>query len=280
MSFLSTLSPSQIVHEPFPHIVVENALPEPLCRQLTQDFPPLNVFTKGQPYRDNQKLYYHALPALTENHLSPSWKSLMADFLHPQTWSEICRLFQPAILNAYPDFESRFGKPDQLRSGVRLREGFTTCDLLLDSMLLIHTPITGSPCIERGPHLKLFDTLYLGYLFLRSEDDQAEGGDLEFFSVKPGATVCLNQRKTVDREILKLEKVIPYRVNTLVLFLNTPRSIQGLSARTASRFPVMNFHFNAHFRKPLFHVKDKPGTVVKDFLERNTRRVISFFSNT
>ena len=278
-TLLDGSSPHQILTDPFPHLVVENALPEQLCQQLIREFPPLEVFTKGQPFGENQKRYYHGAHALAENHLSPAWKTMLTDFLHPSTWTQCYRLFQTAFFNEFPDFEAQLGKLEQLKTGVRLREDFTTCDVLLDSMLLIHTPVTGHPCVERGPHLKLFDTMYLGYFFLRPEEDEAEGGDLELFSIKPGAKIRLNQRQTVDRDLLKLEKTIPYRANTLVLFLNTSRSIQGLSARTASRFPILNFHFDARFRSPLFTVRQKPGTAARSFLKRNTQRLTNLFSN-
>ena len=278
-SFLSTLSPSQIIHEPFPHIVVDKMLPEPLCQQLIREFPRLDVFTKGQPYGDNQKRYYHAIHALAEGHLSPAWKTMVSDFLFQSTWVEAYRLFRSAILTEYPDFEAQYGNPEDFRIGTRFRDDPAACDMLLNSFLLIHTPIHGQACVERGPHYKMFKTLYVGYLFLRPEEDDSEGGDLELFSIKPGAKIQLNQRHTVDRELLQLEKVIPYRANTFVLFLNTSRSIQGVSLRSPTRFPMMHLHFNAYFRKPLFHVKDKPGTVARDFLERNIKRVTRLVSN-
>lgn len=259
MSLLSNITPDQVVAEPFPHVVVENALDEELCQQLIREFPPLETFTEGRPALSNQKIIYAGATALADPHLSDRWKKLIREHLQPSIWGEMLRLFRPHLLRAYPDFEERFGQLDELRTGVRYIDDHSRCDLLLDSELVVHVPVVGRPAIERGPHLKTCNKPFVGYLYLRPDEDETRGPDHVLYSVKPGAALLFDRVQATDPEHLTAEKVIPYRNNTFIFFLNTPGSIQGLTARSASRVPLMMYHFVVEVREPLFEIEFKPA---------------------
>ncbi|HWT00782.1 MAG TPA: hypothetical protein VN256_11090 [Pyrinomonadaceae bacterium] len=272
MSLLSNITPDQVVAEPFPHVVVENALDEGLCQQLLREFPRLETFTRGRPTRSNQKIIYTGAAALADPHLSERWKSFIREHLQPSVWAEMLRLFRTHLLGAYPDFEQRFGKPDELRVGTRNIDDYSRCDLLLDSELVVHAPVVGRPAVERGPHLKTRDKPFAGYLYLRPDEDDAQGSDHVLYSVKPGASLLFDQVQAADPELLIAEKVIPYRNNTFIFFLNTPESIQGLTARSASEVPLMMHHFVAQMREPLFDIDFKPVASAPSFVRTWARR--------
>jgi hypothetical protein len=172
------------------------------------------------------------------------------------------RIFGDSLRREYPDFEARYGNPDAFRIGNRRYNDFEDRDVLLDSKVLIHTPSAGEPEIERLPHLKFFSTVFLAYIFLRPDDDAAEGAEFEFYSMKDGAQMLLGPRHVAQKEELKLETRIPYRKNTLVMFLNTSRSFQAVAARSASRRPYMSLHFTAHLRSFLYNREFLPGARV------------------
>ena len=272
MSLLSKISPDQIITEPFPHVVVENALDDQLCRQLMREFPPVETFTQGQPVRSNQKIIYPGARALRNPDLSELWRSLILDHLQPSIWGESLRLFRPHLLNAYPDFEERFGKLDEMTTGIRNIDDFSQCDVLLDSELVIHTPVVDEPCVERGPHLKTRVKPFAAYLYLRPDEDDSQGSDHVLYSIKPGGSLLFDQVQATDPELLVVEKVIPYRQNTFIIFLNTPESIQGLTMRSVSRVPLMMFHFLAEMREPLFSIDFEPSVFGSGFVRTWARR--------
>jgi hypothetical protein len=272
MSLLSTISPDQIIAEPFPHVVVENALDENLCRQLIREFPPLETFTQGQPVRSNQKIIYTAARALRNPDLSELWRRFILDHLQPSILEEFLRLFQPHLLNAYPDFEQKFGKLDELTIGIRNIDDHSQCDVLLDSELVIHTAVVDKPCVERGPHLKTRVKPFAAYLYLRPDEDDSQGSDHVLYSIRPDSQLLFDRVQATDPELLTVEKVIPYRHNTFIIFLNTPESIQGLTVRSIGKVPLMMYHFLAEMRAPLFSIEFEPSAFRSGFVRTWGRR--------
>jgi hypothetical protein len=259
MSLLSNITPDRVIAEPFPHVVVENALEPELCRRLIREFPPAESFTRGKSYRSNHKIYRRGVELLRDWSLSGAWREIVAEHLEPPLWHDLVRLFRPHLLREYPDFERRFGLMDSLRVGSWGCHDFTAHDLLLDSKLLIHTPVVGAAAVERNPHFKRFSSLFLGYLYLRPDADDSAGGDHAFYSLRPGADLVLDKRQTLDPAVVSLEKLIPYRQNTFVCFMNTPRSIQNNTPRSAAALPMMGHHFTAYVPDYLFTHPTKPG---------------------
>jgi hypothetical protein len=265
MYILRDLIPEQVVTDPFPHLVMEQALDDSLCRQLVHEFPPLEEFTRGRPYRSNQKFLYRGSQALRDPSLSATMKRFFQEYQQPCVWDDLIRLFRPHMLAEYPDFERRFGALDRMRIGVRDVDDFSKCDVLLDSKLVLHTPVTGQPSVERGPHIKIRRTLFLGYLYLRPDHDDSLGADHVFYSIKPGGELLFDRTQATDPDLLQAEKIYPYRRNIFVLFMNSPRSVQGLTMRSVTDVPWMSFHFTAHVRAPLFELNMRPGAEPLDF---------------
>jgi hypothetical protein len=253
-------------------VVVENALDEELCRQLVREFPPMETFTEGRAYPDNYKLIYPAAKALRNPDLFDPWKRFIQDHLQRDVWLDMVRLFRPYLLSAYPDFETRFGKIEQLRVGTRNIDDYSNCDVLLDSELVIHIPVADHPCVERGPHLKTRDKPFVAYLYLRPDEDHSQGADHALYSIKPGTSLRFDQVQATDPAFLNVEKVIPYRRNTFIFFLNTPESIQGLTVRSVAPLPLMMYHFLAQMSGPLFEIEFEPPLVRASFVRTLARR--------
>jgi hypothetical protein len=259
MSLLSRITPDRVIAEPFPHVVVEHAIEPELCRRLIREFPPAESFTRGKSYRSNHKIYRRGVEALRDRSLSEAWREIVAEHLEPSLWHDLVRVFRPHLLREYPDFERRFGRMDGFRVGSWGLHDFSSRDLLLDSKLLLHTPVVGESAVERDPHFKRFSSLFFGYLYLRPDADDSAGGDHAFYSLKPGGELVLDKRQTLDPSLVNLEKLIPYRQNTFLCFMNTPRSIQNNTPRSAARFPLMGHHFTAYLPDALFTHPTKPG---------------------
>lgn len=259
MPLLDRLTPYQVRSDPFPHIVVEDALDPALCDRLSREFPPMDLVTGGKRPVSTKKFYIHVARGFTDPQVSAIWRTALAEYVRPAVWTNVVRLFGDSLLREYPDFEQRFGSLNTLRTGVRRIDDFSSCEVLLDSKGVIHTPASHEPEIERLPHLKFFGTVFLAYLFLRPDEDRSEGAEFEFYSVKPGHRILLGARHTAAPENLNLELRVPYKKNTLVMFLNTPRSFQSVAARSASKFPYMALHFTGHLRSFLYDHEFLPG---------------------
>jgi hypothetical protein len=271
MNVLSSRSAADVTSEPYPHLVVERAIDDELCRSLTRAFPPIDVFTNGRRVGDNVKFNYPAVRALADPRVSARWKEFLRDHVTQEFYRDIVRVFGPALRREYPDLESRLGPLDALRTGLLRRDGFERCEVLLDGLLGLHTPVAGPPRQERRPHVKGRDRLLVGFLYLRADDDAADGGAFEMFRVGERTPRYARWRQTDQRD-LHLARTVPYRSNTLVVTLNTRRSIQALSARGPGTRPLMYFHFLARVRHKLFDLDytsvGRAHEVLHDALER------------
>jgi len=259
VSLLSVLTTDRVEGHPFPHIVATEGLEGAFVRQLERECPPFEVVTRGRAGRSNQKFLWAAHRALRDPALSPTWRSLFRDLVAPEAWAHWLRLFRAPLLAEYPDFEARFGRLDALRIGVRDVDDAWRCDVLLDAKIVAHAPVVGRAVAERGPHVKILRTLFYGYLYLRADEDDAAGADHVLYSIRPGVEPVFDHTQATDPEGLHVERVVPYRRGTVIAFMNSPRSIQGLTARAPSPRPLFAFHFTAHVRAPLFDLKMKPG---------------------
>jgi hypothetical protein len=266
-SILSRIEPDQVDVSPFPHVVVQNAIEAEHADRLLREFPPLELFTKGQNTAANKKIYYTAARALTDEKLTEAWTNAVKVHSQPSEWREALRIFAPHLDREHPGIRQILGDLENLSVGIRSMEDFSKCDVLIDCKAVIHTPFSGPPLIERGPHLKSFRTLFVWYLYLRAQDDLSTGADHVLYRVKPSAKIALNARQTADAEAIELTKTIPYRQNTFVLFMNTPRSFQTNSPRTESNIPLMALHGSFYLRERLFEVLLKPNVSAIDFVK-------------
>ena len=257
MSFLSGLSAQNVVPEPFPHLVVDDVLPQALADELARTFPPLRSFTRWKPYGSNQKIYRPAPAVLADPRVSLSWKSYLAP-LGASILGDCLRLFGPHLLAEYPDFEARFGRLESLRLTAHDPKG-PGPEVFLSSMLQVHTPVLDEPSIERGPHVKVTRSVFLGYLNLRLPGDASDGADQMLYSARPGAALEFDHTQATNPALLEPRRIVPRRHNSLFLFMNSARSIQGLTARAVTPFPLVAHHFVLRVGEPLFELSLAPG---------------------
>jgi hypothetical protein len=257
MSLLSQVPFSTLSHAPFPHLIVENALDEALCAELTRTFPPLESFVRGRDLPENKKIVRRNTDLLADAALAPVWRMFLEEHLQPVLLQEWLRLLGQEMLMEHPEFTARFGHPEEMTVGRRSMPGSEACGITLDAALVAHTPVLTVPRAERGPHLKEPNKPFLGFLFLRPEDDVAEGAELEIYEALAPSITC-GARNEVTPESVRVVKRVPYRTNTLFLMLNTTRSITTHAVRGLGPHPIQYFHCLAELPTPLFPLPHAP----------------------
>lgn len=274
MNTLSRLNPSDVVAEPFPHVLIENVLPPVLCEQLTAEFPRLEQFTFGQTTKDSEKLLRRHRDLLADNQLSPCWKQFITAHLAADVFSHYQRLFHDHLTKEYPHLDWR------MTVGHRNVDTPATHDILLDCQLGVHVPAAGPITEERAIHIKQAWKLFEGQLFFRSPEDHSTGGEINIYEFLPGARPVFGQRnQLVDPSIVRLVKKVPYRANTLLLFMNTSRSLVRISPLHNAKVPFQFMGFLAQYREHLFQLPLADGIPqsqvpqhVKDTAKERPRR--------
>jgi hypothetical protein len=254
---LSQAGPDAVVADPFPHLVIDDVLPAALADELAATFPTRRSFTRWKPYGSNQKFLRFAPDVVADDTVGDAWKTYFGD-LERTILHECVRTFGSHVRAGFPDFESRFGPLDALRT-TRHSPIAAGPDVFVDSMLLMHTSVQERPSAERGPHIKIAQHIILGYLTLRAPGDDSTGGDFVLYAPKPGATLRFHERQTTDEQLLETRRVIPRRHNSLFVFLNGPRSIQSVSARSVTPHPLIAHHFALRLGAAPFELPMAPG---------------------
>ena len=234
-NLLQDLEPTCVVHEPFPHLIVPQALPDDWVRRLNAEFPPDSIVQAGSgegPAGSNRRFSMYAAAVAKSRDISPLWKRFIEEQASPRFLRHAFQIFGPSIRQLYPDLARRLGGDfDRIRSGLRFRDSFDGCDALVDAGISINTPVTTLPTSVRMAHLDLPNKLFVGLYYLQPPHEQeARGGNLELCTYKRGARPRLS-RFEVDPGCVETWQTVPYENNVLVLFLNTIHSVHAVTPR-------------------------------------------------
>lgn len=287
ISVLAKVSRADVRAEPFPHVVVENCLPQSEYDALARSYPEdaliieLDHWRRKGPVLQNQRNEISAWDAARHGErLSPSWRSFIEYHTSQAFLDEVIELLAPDIRAAYPQLEARLNKSlHELTAGVRYDPHRDTGDVSLDCQPGINTPVTRSSSVRRvhtdAPH-KLFAALF----YFRSEDDDSTGGDLEIYRWKSDSRRRFNG-KEIDEGDARHVSTIPYRANTLVLFVNSDLALHAVSERSITPHTrrLVNFVGEVYRCVPegLFVKHQKPWAQARRLIEKKVRKLTKRF---
>jgi len=240
-----------VVAEPFPYLVVRDALPEERCARLISEFPPLDVVSLGRPMGSNRRYSMSAPEALAAPEMPPVWRELIEQHISQEFLDGLMRVFGDHIKRLYPTFEEDHAPLHALRVGVRRVE--SDSDVHLDAQISINTPVLEQPNSVRECHLDAPNKLFVGLFYLRTEDDDSTGGDLEISRWRRDTPRGLRGRMAY-RTFTEVIETVPYARNTLILFVNSPLSLHGVTVRSRTKAPRLFLNLLGEVKSPLFTV--------------------------
>lgn len=264
-SVLSKARSADVVMEPFPHVVIRNALDPALYEKLAAEFPADEVVMNGKLLKSNAKYFYGAAKALADDRISPLWKDFFRTHASDDFYREAVALFGSAIKALYPDLEIRLKKKTaDLRTGIRRRDA--SAEAAMDCQFAINSPVTERVSSVRGPHVDGAKTLFQGLLYFKDTGDEA-GGNLELYRFREGVDPSSLELSAVDPALVEKAASVVYEKNTLIFFLNSIRSLHGVSPRAVT--PRTRRYFNVLCDLPveLFQsrAQSRPETVGSEY---------------
>lgn len=234
LSVLQNAQPGDVRLDPFPHLVIRNALPAALIDELVATYP--SYETLGVDPSANNKRWSHSAPKVATNPGIPQlWRDVIAYHASPDFWAEVSALFADAIVQRYPRLYPERSRVQALRAGVRGVDSFETHDILLDAQLSGNTPVR-EPSAVRTTHVDHNEKLFSGLLYLRPDDDDTPGSDLTISRYRPGLRstaqkLACFEGMYVDDAFTEIVETVRYAKNTLVMFVNTIDSLHGVTVR-------------------------------------------------
>ncbi|MEU5666980.1 hypothetical protein [Streptomyces longwoodensis] len=261
-SLLAGVTQDDIRRDPFPHVVIRDALPAELYDALAKSMPTAEYIGEriGKPITSNERYNYMSEAILGDAAMAQVWKDFVTRHASPEFYQEFLDLFQEDLLANLPDAEQGIGRPlRELRVGRRNRDGFETHDILMDCTAVINSAVTGRPSSYRGPHVDKPYKLFGGLFYMRLPEDDATGGDLVLYRYRTGAhkfhtsaSEYGDNRFDIDPKYVEEVTTVPYESNTLVMYPINPLALHGVSVRAVTPHQRRFVALVGDLQNPLF----------------------------
>lgn len=243
ISVLARAQPEYIQAEPYPHIVIRNALGEALYDQLSKEYPTTDeILSKdtgpNKTIINNTRYQVSSNTALE----SPLWNDFVKYHISYEFYQDAIKLFGDHIESIH-DIQEKYGKPiERLTASQRTGGGMMVesvgggFDVGLDCQVGINSPVIETSSVI-GVHTDQPSKMFVGMLYMREDNDDSVGGDLQIVKHKEGHT------PNMDIKNMELHDTVPYAKNTFVFFINSPISIHAVTPRypTQHRRRLVNF---------------------------------------
>lgn len=232
-SVLDRARAADIRMHPFPHLVIEDALPWAYYDRLQATKPDFGLRASAESQPANQRIPFFG--QLLRN--NPAVEPLWHDFIDRHTGRDFFELavglFRPLFAGHHPHLARWLSANPEPRLGLLHRDQFDTADVVADCRAEFMTPVRGAPAAHRRGHVDTANRLYSGLFYMREPDDETEPpGDLNLFAWAAGTPGRVDRHEIPDEE-LRLAATVPYRANTFVLFPNAPNALHGAADRGA-----------------------------------------------
>jgi len=276
LSILSNAATSDLVLEPYPHLIIRNALDKEVFDALQATLPAAEQILDGREKKDTW-FDYPACRVVNNETIAPLWRAFFEYHTSTAFFQELVSLFGNQICTLHPQLESQMGKPLEqaivgMRPGGREDRLAKGADVSMECQFYVN--YTEHPRTVRGSHVDRPSELFAALLYFRQPDDNSIGGDLEVNQVREPGSIFPNERSiAVDSLPMELDDdkllnvaTAKYEANTLVLFLNSPRSIHAVSERASTPIPRRHINFCCDLNFDLFTIKHPPRLALKQTL--------------
>lgn len=268
LSLFQRVQSTDIHSEPFPHLVIENALPDELHTELRRTFPTRQ--TLGVSLGQNERWSTSAEMLRTIEGITPLWRRFVEYHSSKNFFEDVIQAFGEQIVGLYPKI---FNSLEDLRHRPVVER---SCGNLLPESLSLDAQISGnSPVMRagapRGIHFDSTNALWAGLYYLRSESDNSIGGDLELW--KWPESYGFRKKSSMYREGMKSQnvlplKVVPYQSNTFVFLINSIDSLHSVTERMPTPHTRQFLNLVCDLQQPLFRPVPFPQTRIKNLIMR------------
>lgn len=237
---------------PFPFAEIDNFIKLDVYKEVKENFPSLVEFKKNGDINANNigiRITYKELYSDKKSF----WYNFGSHFVNESFFYNYCDFFDEEIKLCYPKIYKKI-KNKNLKIGVSGLDNLENFDILLDFQLGINTPVLADKSV-RGPHLDNQKEFYAGLCYLKDDDDHTESGHFLIFKKKPFRILKKGKGRSFDKSNLRNIKIIKYKSNKLATFINTTKSIHGVSKREVTKKTRKFFVFNAVLNEKLIETQ-------------------------
>jgi hypothetical protein len=220
--------------EPYPHLVIENALDEETYALLEAEYPSEEVIRSAKHVYNRDQL--QAWEGMSHPAVSPLWQAFMRYHVSATFYQQMADLFSPWVKQLYPWLETEKGCAlRDFTAGVRDPHASSLPDVCLDCQPGLNV-VSAEPVSYRSAHLDAHNKLFTGLFYMRIPGDDSTGGDFVLHRVKQPPPQ-FDTPSTVPEDQLEAVRTIRYGRNTAVFFMNSPVSLHSVTVRSGTPVP-------------------------------------------
>lgn len=231
----------------FPYLIIDDALPSDLYKKLNDDFPNYKKIIGDEEYKENFAYRYNAFNSLKDNEITKDWIEFIKYHTSYEFLEEFYTIFEKSIKKIYNVEKDKLFNKDNIGVRFENRNHFN-----LDCQFVINTPTSGETKVIE-PHLDNPVEFYAALLYMKEKDDDSQGGNLTTHAFKDKPSFYGKSR--VREEKVNLIEEIKYKKNRLAVFLNTPRSIHGVTKRSKTKSYRKYMNIIGEFHNELFNFR-------------------------
>jgi len=243
-SVLNKAENAKFVKKPFPYLIIDNALPSDYYDKLNDSFPKYSMIMNNNEYKQNFAYRYNASQSLLDNNIANIWKDFVSYHTSYKFIEEFYEAFKKSIYEYYPRSKGRL--PNKDNCGVRFSGKYT---FNLDCQFVINTPVEKQSSVIE-PHLDNPKEFYAALLYMKNFDDDSIGGNLVTYKFKD-RPIFYGKSRAKHEDVIEFEE-IEYKPNRLVMFLNTPYSLHGVTQKSVSHHYRKYINIIGEFNVELF----------------------------
>lgn len=237
-----------LILDPYPHFVIEDALPQDVYDSLEKEWPKEQLLST-KPFDEGICYRLKADEMLKPGKVSNIWKEFTEYHTSVAFYKEMNSIFGELIPHI-ENLENTLGP-----------RGWNNGDdwIGTDCQTVMHRPVNFS---SRTPHIDNPREIYAALLYMPYRHDKSTGGQFQIHKTEADIhEVNKNGGREVKEKAGKIVKTIPYKPNTLVAFCNTSsKCVHSVSARkdaTVHRRSInIIAEFNRAAKRKMFEIKE------------------------
>ncbi len=247
MSVLARASRADVALDPFPHLVLDDALDADLYEELVRTLPPRDLLTTN---RENGPNYRTPAAVLLADARVDPWAAIVAEHTAPAFFAEVLALFGDIIRSLHPTLEKTLRKPLETSTHDRHPRRRAGGRHRLDCQITWTAPSrrSSAPC-----HVDREVARYAGLIYMRHPWDDSTGGDLQLFRFR-GEPRGYRPNRLIPPALVEPVKTISYAANRLVFFPHSPLALHGVTPPALTTHPRLHINMLAELRMNIFRL--------------------------
>jgi hypothetical protein len=249
-SVLSKATIGDVKTDPFPHLVIEDALDASYYNALMSEFPTLDVVNQGKrKLTNNDATFMGASDVLASSDISSEWKHFFRFHTSMDFLAQAMELVGKRVAAIHPAIEPIVSRVHEYK--LAIADSGEKGDLYIQCQFGMNSTVRRESSV-RTAHIDNPKKIFNALLYCRDPQDDSEGGDLVLYRFRdePG---FYGLRTAMGNRIAEVAQ-IPYAANTLVLFANSINSVHGVTPRKPTPHVRRYINFQVELEIPIFEI--------------------------